>query len=301
MLSPINTKYKDLKFVSTTSSECVTVASFGDFTQYHGLCFEAKIQNGKIIFESALGQKFLSEGIDNAKYITKFNEGTRDQSFEFVALTTSGDLYILSSSNEKDKKVNFKKVNYDRKIHKLFISGESDGFISNFLYVLNQDDELLSVNINDDGFYSIKGKYEERSIFFGGAPGRDYTGTVSLINKTATLEEDIIKFKGKNLTLNYLFKTYYDDVYGLYLVTEDNKIYTTKKNIDIKTCDETCHDDAWYQIVLYKDLEVKSVSYNKDVVTITYKNGTTEKIKNMYELIDLEKTYGYYYSYYSEN
>ena len=61
----------------------------------------------------------------------------------------------------------------------------------------------------------------------------------------------------------------------------------------MNNCGDTCHDDAWYQIVLYKNLEVESVSYNKNIVTIAYKNGTTEKIKDMSELIDLEKAYYY--------
>lgn len=231
------------------------------------------------------------------KYITEFNEAIHDFDSKIVALTTSGNLYIPVMLSEKDKKVYFEKVNYSKKIHELYVSQESDGIYMGELYVLDQEDELLGTvvqcNENNYCYYSIEGKYEKREIFFGGSSGRDYRGTVSLINKTATLDEDIINFNGQVLKLKYLFKTYYDNVIGLYLVTEDDKIYTTKKNIDMNNCGDTCHDDAWYQIVLYKNLEVESVSYNKNIVTIAYKNGTTEKIKDMSKLIDLEKAYYY--------
>ena len=302
-LTPINTKYKDLEFVRTTKLECVSFSGLEGISEKFSMgCFNAKIENGTIIFEDEKGQKFVSEEIDNFKYITKFNNFMHEVNFsDFAALTTSGNLYILSGISEKDRKVYFNKINYDKKIYELFVSNESDGTNSGLLYVLNEQDELLEYNS------SMKNRYEERTInLVGCGGGHCYRGDVSLVDKQGRLEGEIIKFDKQALKIKYMFETNYDQVYELYIVTHDNKIFTTKRKMDLSIYNEENGFDQsivneWYQIILYKNLEVKSVSYNRDVVTITYKNGTTEKINNMYELIDLEKNYGYSYSYYLED
>ena len=139
-LSPINTKYKDFEFVRTTKLECVSLSSLdGISDEYSGGCFKTKIENGSIVFEGEEGQKFLSAGITNFKYITVFNNFMHDVGYSnLAALTDSGNLYFPLSVSEKEKKVYFKKFDYDKKIHEMFIAYETDGVYFDLLYVLNQ-------------------------------------------------------------------------------------------------------------------------------------------------------------------
>ena len=131
-------KYKNINFVKTTNIS---------FT-VDGLTYNAYIENGIIKLKNKKGNVISVSSVSNVKYITSINVMPSAYEIRVVALTTNGELYILSDFNEvyEEGKATFVKSNYNKKIYEIYIEKASSDSDVPKLFVLNENDELLKYN-----------------------------------------------------------------------------------------------------------------------------------------------------------
>ena len=290
-------KYDDFDFVKKNYEE-FTVDIKNNISTV-----EAWVEGNELKFLEIGGTTLEFKSNEKFKYITTFNFDHTSPYSNFAALTYDGDLYVLENSVLEDYKITLKKVDYDKKIKKLFIVDEPvDDFTSKPLYVLNEDDELLKVNVTwtNEGImeYKIEGKYEDRLIMATGCTnGSCYHSLISPKDNTIKLEifdgtnvtyRDI-NYNNKKVKIKYLFDLNsteeYDDLQKLYIVTEDGDLLVTKSGIHRGA---GCTDDGCYEFIKLKKSKVtKAELVDSYTLKLTYANGDTEEFKTVYETYNI--------------
>ena len=87
--------YKDYDFVKSIK----VTAYLTDTTTLEFVYVDVMIKNGSIIVKNESGEEFNDNIINNAKYITTFNNAIHDPESSIAVLTTSGELYVATSVN----------------------------------------------------------------------------------------------------------------------------------------------------------------------------------------------------------
>ena len=278
-------KNKYIKEITSTSSELVNNTVI-------------KISSGKVLVADDLSKDKPS--LIEAKGISgtpKYVHASMSQSFSmtlFVVLTEEGDLYYSNSSvtnsGSEDKtvvhdfiKVNTKKVNgiYD-------FDYDLGGFINypwkaNTIYALCDDGVLYSVNGSDGLKTTFKDDFPNPDYIAGGECADAFCNGfyISIDRKLFDLHNNEVKVNNKSLNVKDAFsKTVISSgeisKILFYVIDNDNNIYVIEENSSNEIISSK----------LYKGSLVESYTYNEsdngNTVTISYSDGSTEKIDMTY-------------------